>query len=386
MNERTALQSTAVYACVRVLSEAIAGLPLHVYRYKTDGGKERSLDHPLYNLLHNSPNPDMTSFIYRETMMAHLLLWGNSYSQIIRNARGQVVALYPLLPQKMEVGRAKNGELTYTYWRDSYDLFGNKQTGSVTLRRDDVLHIPGLGFDGLVGFSPISLARNAIGLALATEAYGGRFFANSANPGGVLEHPGVVRDPDKLRQSWQSQFSGENAHRICVLEEGLKFHPISINPADSQFLESRKFQVDEIARLFRVPPHLIGDLEKATYSNIEHQSLEFVKHTLNPWVVRIEQSLMKALVLPSEQNQIMIRFNLEGLLRGDQKSRYESYSIGIQNGFMSPNDVREIEDWNLIPDEKGGYNYYCNGNMITLTTAAERTRDTQPTNYEEESI
>ena len=184
-----------------------------------------------------------------------------------------------------------------------------------------------------------------------------------------LSTSGVIKEPEKLKQSWQSQFSGEGSHRIAVLSEGMKFHPISINPADSQFLESRKFQVAEIARLFHVPPHLIGDLEKATYSNVEHMSLEFVKYSLNPWVVRIEQSMMKSLLLTSELPMYMIRHNMEGLLRGDQKSRFESYSVGIQNGFMSPNDVRRIEDWDLIPDELGGNNYYCNGNVLPLSLA-----------------
>ena len=188
VNEQTALQSTAVYACVRVLSEAIAGLPLHVYRYMPDGSKERAVDHPLFNLLHNAPNPETTSFVFRETMMGHLLLYGNSYSQIIRNGKGQVTALYPLLPNKMEVSRAKNGGLIYTYQPDWDERLGGAKEGSITLRYHEVLHIPGLGFDGLVGYSPIQMARNAIGLTLATEAYGSRFFANSANPSGVLEH------------------------------------------------------------------------------------------------------------------------------------------------------------------------------------------------------
>lgn len=222
VNERTAMQATAVYSCVRILSEAIASLPLHVYRYRPDGGKERVTNHPLYYLLHDEPNPEMTSFVFRETLMSHLLLWGNAYAQIIRDGRGRVLALYPLLPNKMEVSRTAGGELIYTYRRDVEESHIDPNGGYVTLRRDEILHIPGLGFDGLVGYSPIAMAKNAIGMALATEEYGASFFANGANPGGVLEHPGVIKDIQHVKDSWNSAYQGSgNAHRIAVLEEGM---------------------------------------------------------------------------------------------------------------------------------------------------------------------
>ena len=367
VNERTAMQTTAVYACVRILAEAIAGLPLHVYRYRMDGGKERIPQHPLYYLLHDEPNPEMTSFVFRETLMSHLLLWGNAYAQIVRNGRGQAVALYPLLPSKMEVSRAANGELVYTYYRD-YDESGlNPKGGYVTLRKDDVLHIPGLGFDGLIGYSPIAMAKNAIGMSLATEEYGAAFFANGANPGGVLEHPGVIKDIQRVKDSWNSAYQGSgNAHRVAVLEEGMKFQAIGIPPEQAQFLETRKFQINEIARIFRVPPHMVGDLEKSSFSNIEQQSLEFVKYTLDPWVVRWEQSLQQSLILPSEKTSLFIKFNVDGLLRGDYQSRMNGYAVGRQNGWMSANDIRELEDMNRIPAEEGGDLYLVNGNMTKL--------------------
>jgi HK97 family phage portal protein len=359
VNERTAMQTSAVYACVRILSESIAGLPLHVYRHKADGGKERNANHPLQRLLHDEPNREMTSFVFRETLMAHLLLWGNAYAQIVRDGRGYPVALYPMLTDRMAVDRDATGELIYTYQSDK---------GQVKLRRESVLHIPGLGFDGLIGYSPIAMAKNAVGLALATEDYGAAFFANGANPGGVLEHPGVIKpeQADRLRESWQSQFGGANAHKVAVLEEGLKFHQMSIPPEQAQFLETRKFQINEIARIFRVPPHMVGDLEKSSFSNIEQQSLEFVKYTLDPWVVRWEQSLMQALVLPSEKAAVSIRFNLDGLLRGDYQSRMQGYSVGIQNGFYSVNDVRNLEDLNLLTDAEGGNVHVLNGNLVKL--------------------
>ncbi len=370
VNERTAMQTTAVYACVRILAEAIAGLPLHVYRYRMDGGKERIPQHPLYYLLHDEPNPEMTSFVFRETLMSHLLLWGNAYAQIVRNGRGQAVALYPLLPSKMEVSRAANGELVYTYYRD-YDESGlNPKGGYVTLRKDDVLHIPGLGFDGLIGYSPIAMAKNAIGMSLATEEYGAAFFANGANPGGVLEHPGVIKDIQRVKDSWNSAYQGSsNAHRVAVLEEGMKFQAIGIPPEQAQFLETRKFQINEIARIFRVPPHMVGDLEKSSFSNIEQQSLEFVKYTLDPWVVRWEQSLQQSLILPSEKTSLFIKFNVDGLLRGDYQSRMNGYAVGRQNGWMSANDIRELEDMNRIPAEEGGDLYLVNGNMTKLADA-----------------
>ena len=374
VNERTAMQTSAVYACVRILAESVAGLPLHVYERTANGSKSTKPSHPLYRLLHDEPNREMTSFVFRETLMSHLLLWGNAYAQIIRDGRGFPIALYPLLPDRMAVDRNESGELVYTYQSDK---------GQVKLRRENVLHIPGLGFDGLIGYSPIAMAKNAVGLALATEDYGATFFANGANPGGVLEHPGVIKpeQADRLRESWQSQFGGANAHKVAVLEEGLKFHQMSIPPEQAQFLETRKFQTNEIARIFRVPPHMVGDLEKSSFSNIEQQSLEFVKYTLDPWVVRWEQSLQQALILPSEKATIFIKFNLDGLLRGDYQSRMQGYSTGIQNGFMSVNDVRGLEDMNLLTAEEGGDLHFVNGNTVKLADvgAAYKPNETEDT-------
>ena len=374
VNERTAMQTSAVYACVRILAESVAGLPLHVYERTANGSKSTKPSHPLYRLLHDEPNREMTSFVFRETLMSHLLLWGNAYAQIIRDGRGFPIALYPLLPDRMAVDRNESGELVYTYQSDK---------GQVKLRRENILHIPGLGFDGFIGYSSIAMAKNAVGLALATEDYGATFFANGANPGGVLEHPGVIKpeQADRLRESWQSQFGGANAHKVAVLEEGLKFHQMSIPPEQAQFLETRKFQINEIARIFRVPPHMVGDLEKSSFSNIEQQSLEFVKYTLDPWVVRWEQSLQQVLILPSEKATIFIKFNLDGLLRGDYQSRMQGYSTGIQNGFMSVNDVRGLEDMNLLTGEEGGDLHFVNGNMVKLADvgAAYKPNETEDT-------
>jgi HK97 family phage portal protein len=370
VNEHTAMQMTAVYSCVRILSETLAGLPLHVYRYNDSGGKEKYLKHPLYKLLHEEPNPEMTSFAFRETLMSHLLLWGNAYAQIIRNARGEVIALYPLMPNKMTVDRDSNGRLFYLYQRSSEDVPSLGKDNQVYLAPADVLHIPGLGFDGLVGYSPIAMAKNAVGLAIATEEYGAKFFANGAAPGGVLEHPGTIKDPQKVKDSWNAAYQGsQNAHRVAVLEEGMKYQPIGIAPEQAQFLETRKFQINEIARIFRVPPHMLADLEKSSFSNIEQQSLEFVKYTLDPWVVRWEQSMCRALLSDSEKPTVFIKFNVDGLLRGDYESRMSGYATARQNGWMSANDIRELENLDRIPAELGGDLYLINGAMTKLQDA-----------------
>ena len=369
VNERTAMQMTAVYSCVRILSEAVASLPLQFYRYNADSGKEKAVDHPLYFLLHDEPNPEMTSFVFRETLMTHLLLWGNAYSQIIRNARGEIIALYPLMPDRMEVNRDQDGQIYYEYYLSSDDAHTMKGT-SVRLQEQDVLHIPGLGFDGLVGYSPIAMAKNAIGMAIACEEYGAKFFANGAAPSGVLEHPGTIKDPSRVRESWQATFGGSaNANKVAVLEEGMKYTPISISPNEAQFLETRKFQIDEIARIFRVPPHMVGDLEKSSFSNIEQQSLEFVKYTLDPWVARWEQAMVRALLTPEEKKKYFFKFNVDGLLRGDYQSRMAGYVTARQKGWMSANDIRELENLDRIPAEAGGDLYLINGNMTKLEDA-----------------
>jgi len=379
VNEHTAMQMTAVYSCVRILSETLAGLPLHVYKYNDNGGKEKYLKHPLYKLLHDEPNPEMTSFAFRETLMSHLLLWGNTYAQIIRNAKGEVIALYPLMPNKMTVDRDSNGRLFYLYQRSSDDVPSLGKDNQVYLAPADVLHIPGLGFDGLVGYSPIAMAKNAVGLAIATEEYGAKFFANGAAPGGVLEHPGTIKDPQKVKESWNAAYQGSaNSHRVAVLEEGMKYQPIGISPEQAQFLETRKFQINEIARIFRVPPHMLADLEKSSFSNIEQQSLEFVKYTLDPWVVRWEQSMCRALLSDSEKPTVFIKFNVDGLLRGDYASRMSGYATARQNGWMSANDIRELENLDRIPAELGGDLYLINGAMTKLQDAGAFAKQAEP--------
>jgi len=354
------MQITAVHACVKVIAEAVASLPLHVYQRKGDNDSSKAYDHPLYILLHLKPNAEMTAYTFIETAMTHLLIYGNFYAQIIRDGRGSPVSLYPLLPNRTEVDRV-DGKLVYTYQSDS---------GNIKLNNWDVLHVPGLGFDGVMGYSPIALAKNSIGLALATEDYGSAFFKNGASPGAVLEFPGVVKDIGRVKAGWNAGYQGsDNAHKVAILEDGAKFSTIGIPPNEAQFLETRRFQLEEIARIYRVPLHLVGDLEHATFSNVEHMSLDFVKFTLTPWVRKIEQAMEISLFPESEMTNFFVKFSLEGLLRGDYKSRMEGYSIGRQNGWLSANDIRRLENMNEIPAEMGGDKILVQGAMCPLESA-----------------
>ena len=372
VDEQSAMQISTVYACVRLLAETVAALPLHLYRY-TDGGKgkESAFDHPLYRILYRQPNDEMSSFIWRETMMTHLLLWGNAYSQIIRDGRNNVLGLYPLLPENVEVDRDEQGQLYYIYHAYTDEVPG-EQNQDIYFRKDEILHIPGLGFNGLVGFSPIAMMKNSLGTTLAVEKYGASFFKNGAQPSGVLEHPGVLKDPQKIRDNWTAVYGGaNNAHRVAVLEEGMAYKAISLPPEDSQFLSNRQFGVEEICRIFRVPPHMVQSLEHATFSNIEHQSIDFVVHTLTPWLVRFEQAIIKDLLLEEEQDVLFPKFNVDGLLRGDYQSRMNGYATGISNGFLSPNDIHRLENMDLIPAEEGGDDYYLNGGYVKLRDAGK---------------
>jgi HK97 family phage portal protein len=358
VDEQKAMQTSAVHACVKILAETIASLPLHLYKTEKNM-KVKAKEHPLYSCLYETPNSEMTSFQLREVMMTSLLLYGNAYARkIVRH--GHVEELWYLKPQCMSVERDQtSGKIRYDYTDDS--------TGKVyTYRPDQIFHVKGLSYDGLKGISPIAQAREAIGLALATEEYGAKFFGNGARPGGVLEHPGILKDPEKLRESWNKVYQGaKNSHKVAVLEEGMKYHSIGIAPEDAQFLETRKYQVNEICRIFRVPPHLVGDLERATFSNIEHQSIEFVQHTIRPWLVRWEQEIGRSLLSDTERQIYFARFNVDGLLRGDFATRTQGYATARQNGWLSVNDIRELEDLNPIPAEKGGDDYLVNGNMVS---------------------
>ena len=270
VDEKSAMQIATVYACVRLLAESVACLPLHLYQLDGEDGKLKAKDHPLYKILYRQANPEMTSFSFWEVMMTHLLLWGNAYAQIVRDGKNGILGLYPLLPENVEMDRENGGELYYIYHAYTDEVPGETNK-DILFRRDEILHIPGMGFNGLVGFSPIAMMKNALGTTLAVERYGSSFFKNGAQPSGVLEHPGVLKNPEKIRQNWSDVYGGAgNAHKVAVLEEGMHYKPISLPPEDSQFLSTREFGVEEICRIFRVPPHMVQDLKRSTYDNIEH--------------------------------------------------------------------------------------------------------------------
>lgn len=369
VSEQGALQLTAVYACVRILAETVASLPLILYERFPSGGKRRAVNYPLYSLLHDAPNTEMTSFELRETLMGHLVTWGNAYAEIETDRNGAVMALWPLRPDRMTVERVGT-TLVYTYRLSKVDSQGRIE---VALPADRVLHIRGLGFDGIMGYSPIALARQAIGLGLATEKFGSSFFGNGARPGGVLEHPGKLGPAayKNLRETIEERHGGiEKAMRLMILEEGMKYSQIGIPPEDAQFLETRKFQVNEIARMYRIPPHMVGDLDRATFSNVEQQSIDFVIHTIRPWLVRWEQALSQRLLLARERERYFPEFLVEGLLRGDTASRYQAYAIGRQWGWLSADDIRERENMNPLPDDMGSI-YLVPLNMIPASQVGQ---------------
>lgn len=347
VDENTALNLGTVFACVRVLSETIGSLPLRVYRRLPDG-KEADDTHPLYSILHDTPNPLMTAMTWRSLMVSEMLRWGFACAQIIRNGRGQVLELWPV-PARFVVPRW-DLESSSLCW----DIV--TPTGIRTLERPDLLVIPAFGGDGITGDSVIRRAREAIGLGLACEESGNRLFGNGARPGGFLKHPGSLSKDakDRLRDDLERLHRGvKNASRIAVLEEGLDWVQNSIPPDDAQFLQTRLHQVQEIARWFGVPPHLVGDLSHATYANVEQNGINFATHSIRPWCVRIEQGFAHQLMTPTERASYFVEHSLDGLSRGDQASRYASHSIGRQNGWLSIDDVRRIENMNPLPEGRG---------------------------------
>lgn len=338
-----AMRVATVYACVRILAESIAQLPCKIYKRGADDSQELVDSGPLFDLLH-FPNAWQNSFEFREYLMACLCLRGNFYA--LKTARrGAVIELLPLRPDAVSA-RRRNWEMLYTYT----DAEGH--TG--TVGADRMLHVRGLSLDGIMGVSPIRYGRDAIGLAMATEKHGSLIFKNGARPGGVLIHPGHLSDEalEHLKLSWEAAHSGENTGRTAILEEGMKYESMSMTSEDAQYLETRQFQRNEICALFRVPPHMIGDLTKSSFSNITQQSLEFVKYSVLPWCRRIETAFWHGLLTDEQRRAgFRVEFLVDGLERADIKTRYESYSIAIQNGILSPNECRRLENRN--PREGG---------------------------------
>ena len=343
VTEKSVLGIPAVFACVRVLSESVAALPLLVFKKDAHGDRTRADNFSLYNILHRAPNPLMTSFELRELLMGHLCLRGNAYVYIQR-FEGEVVALWPLHPDRMSV-EVLDGVPLYRYQPDGQE---------VVYQEDEVLHIKGLSSDGLIGYSPLDLCRDTWGAAKATSDYAANYFKNDASPGGILTHPGAlgVDGYSNLKQSWEAGFKGKgNKHKVAILEGGMEWQSIGVNPEQSQMMDSRKFDVVEVARIFRVPLNLVMDYERSTYANVTEQNRSFLTHTLRPWLSRIEQAMERALLTERERRRYVIEHLTADLLRADTKQRFETYEIGKRSGFLSTNEIRKFENLNGIgPD------------------------------------
>ena len=364
----TALTYSAVYQAVRCISEAVSSLPLNLYERQPGGGKSKASAHPLYSILHDSPNPEMSSLQWRECSMAHLLLWGNSYTEIVRDLDGNCVELWPIDPSIVSAKRTDSGELYYDLNR-----------GKSFITAANMLHISGLSFDGISGMSPISMARQSLGLSLAIEQFGAGYFGRGARPGGVLTFPGQLSPEARqnLRRSFEELHAGgANSHRVALLEAGLKWESIGVPPDDSQFLQSREFQVVEVARWFNIPPHKLRDLNKPSYNSLEMMNIEFLTDTLRPWLVRWEQSLNRKIIRPKDRGNYFCEHNVEGVLRGDIASRYQAYSVARNWGWLSVNEIREKENMNGVGPE--GDVYMQPLNMQALGTAPTAAPATAP--------
>lgn len=353
VNPQTAMQSAAVFSCVQVLSQSVGMLPLNVYLGKSDKDFEEARDHPLWPILHDQPNDYQSSVEFFEMLVLCLCLRGNAYAYVNRTTSGRIVELLPLHPDMVRAEMDGNFILRYqiTMPDGSFKEF----------MPGEIFHVRGLTINGWLGISPIAYARESIGLALATEKFGGQLFRNGAKMGGVLEHPGKLSEESykRIKDTFDASSSGENAHRTALLEEGMKFSKVSMTADDSQFLETRKYQRSEIAGIFRVPPHMIGDLENATFSNIENLSLQFVNYTLMPWLVRIEKAIKRDLLNKAEKTALTIRFNVAGLLRGDSAARSAYFAKALGAGgapaWMTQDEVRAVESsFGTILNPMGG--------------------------------
>ena len=373
---RRAMALPAYYASIRNISEDVAKLPLITYQRLDERAKRRAIEHPLYTLLKDAPNPDMSSMTFRETMNAWVLGWGNAYAEIERSNRGEVVALWPIHPARIppqNIRRTDSGKLVYDIRissLDARDPVAREGFDIVRVPAGDIFHLHGLG-DGYFGMSVAQVLAQNIGLNLATQTFASSFFGNGMHIGAVLEHPGELTDKAlvHLRESMRERHQGVgNAHDTLILEEGMTFSPQTVPPNEAQFLETRQFGLEDIARVFRIPPHKIQHLLRSTFTNIEHQALEYVTDTLMPWFVRWEQEIQRKLFVGLDgapSSEFFAEHLVLGLLRGDMKTRAEYMWKLFQMGALSPDDVRAIDNQNPLPDGQGT-GYYLLGNMVPL--------------------
>lgn len=357
VNANTVTRSAAVYACCRVIAETVASLPVKVYQRRDDGGKDPKPGHPLWRILHDAPNAEMDSFAFIEGMMWQVLLRGNHYSEIIRMGSGSIGELMPFDTAKCNLDRTESGRLFLLV------------EGDKTYPYEKILHIPGIQMgQSIEGVSPIKHARLAIEMGMAADEYAARFWGNASVPSALVTYPGARSDDerkalkDRIEQGFKAM---KDKHRIAVMPDGVTWTSMTIPNKDAEFLETRKFQVTEIARIFRVPPHMIADLERATFSNVEQQSIDFVVHTIRPWLVRIERALKRQLF---RGDTLFAEFLVDGLLRGDIKSRFDSYAVARQNGILNGDEIRELENRNPTEDGSGQL-YWMPSNMMTVDSS-----------------
>jgi HK97 family phage portal protein len=367
ITETSAMTVSAVYAAVRVIAETIAQLEWEVYERQDEANIER-YDHPLRLLLDQEPNAEMTAFSWRIAMMTSFYLHGNMVAEIERNRGGRPVSLWWIHPARVAMKRDSTKRIYYEV-TDEHGL------NPVRLDPVDVYHVPLMAADGIVGKGLVQRARDSFGLTLGMEQYSGSSFANGARPGGILKHPGKLTTDARrnIRDEWDAMHRGaDKAGRIAVLQEGMEFQAMQMSAVDAQLLEQRQFQIAEVARWFNIPPHLLRDLSRATFGNIEHQSIEYKTYTIRPLAVAMQQEAHRKLFSASEKPTHFTELDLDDLSLADLKSRYDAYAVARQNGWMSANEIRDREGMNPIPTEDGDA-YLINGNMVPLTTAMQAT-------------
>ena len=365
INARNALQVTAVFACVRLLSENIASLPLVLYR-KTEKGKDKATDRQDYGVLHDVPNPETDSFQFWQAFLANMLIYGRGYAEVVRDGAGRVVQMWNITTPYVRIQRnSETQELEYIVTSSGGEQF--------TLRKDQVFRVDWFSMDALNAFKPLELAQNAIGLGEAAEEFASNYFKNGANVGGIIEWPDAMTDDqlESFKKDIREKYAGlSNTARLMFLEQGAKFQKVSNTPEEAQMLETRKFQVEEVARFYNVPLHMIGDLDHATFSNIEQMSLNFVIYTLRPYLVRIERAITAQLLTPQERAIYFPKFTVDALLRGSYLSRMQGYAQARQNGWMNANEIRDLEDMDAIPEEQGGNAYLANSSLRSIAALA----------------
>jgi HK97 family phage portal protein len=370
VNESQALGWVPMFSGIRFLSETLGAMPMEVYRRREPRGREPVFDHPIMSMVRNGANSELAWDRFIGLLQCHAALWGNGYAEIVRSSAQEPIELWPLTPDRVTLRRNADQQLQYviTLPRDNL-TYG--ETPQVVLPARNVLHLRGFSSTGVLGDRLIALCREAIGLGIATEQYGAQFFGEGMSASGILTHPAELgkEAQDRLRAAFTEQVGGlDRAHRLLILEEGMQWVQTTIEPEKGQFLGTRKFQVIEACRMLRLPPHILYDLERATFSNIEQQNIELAVYSLTPWCVRWEKEIAMKLISDKMRNSIYPKFNMTALLRGDTQSRFQSYALGRQNGWLSVNDIRELEDMNPVP---GGDTYLEPVNMRPLGSAPE---------------